>query len=1150
MKKKWFNEEGHFFPLLKCLRIMKLTAFILLVSLVHLSASVYSQQIKLDVSLRNATIRDVLKSIEDQSGYFFLYTNEDIDVNRKVSVDFKDVSVEQILDQVFQGTDISYRISDRQIVLIKNNLEVNSFQSQQQKMVKGKVTDSSGSPLPGVTIVIKGTTHGTITDANGNYSLNNISENATLIFSFIGMKTQEIAVAGHSVINVELVPKMSDIGEVVVVGYGIQKKESVVGAISQAKGAELEKSGGVSSLGAALTGNLAGVITVASTGSPGQEDPKIYIRGLSTWNNSDPLILVDGIERPMNSVDIGSVESISVLKDASATAVFGTRGANGVVLITTKRGKEGKAVIRVTVNATIKTPSELATKMDSYDALGVRSNAIENELGLFPTAWAQYQPQGVRDLYRNQTTDLQRETYPNVDWRNTLVKKSAMSYNTSLNVSGGNSSVKYFTAVDYLSEGDILNKIDNGKTYNTGYGYQRLNVRNNLDINLTKTTILTANLAGSYGVRQDAYGQDDWEYRIWQAIYSSAPNNFLPRYSDGSWGYYKPDAVGSLNSTNTLANNGVRKTTDTQITTDFTLKQDLSMILNGLKAMGTLSYDNKFANRGGIYDNGNVQETYIDPLTGQVSQSQYLGVNQFDWIPPRWSTRGDGYDPANSAQDNQWMNDQTYRKTYYKLQLDYARKFGKHDVTAMGLFSRDQYATGSEFIHLREDWVSRVTYNYAFKYFAEFNGAYNGSEKFGPNNRFAFFPSGAIGWMVSEEKFMKKLQFLDMLKLKASYGEVGDDSGRDRWLYMTQWAYGGVGGQAGVSNLGSNAGDTSPAAYTWWRESVIGNANIHWEKVAKQNYGVDYSFLHGLLSGSVNFFNDYRTDILLNGANRSVPSYFGGTPATANLGSVRSKGYELEFHVNKALSKDFRLFGDLSITHAKDKVLEADDPQLKDAYQKKIGKQINQTYSGVSSGYYNNWDEVYGSVKLNTADGNKLPGYYNLVDYNGDGVIDTKDDVPYGYSDRPQNTYSTKIGFDWKHISMFVQFYGVTNVTRYVNLGSLSAKFDRVYTQETFWTKDNLNADVPYPRWNATLNNSGTQFLYDASYLRLKNMEIAYTFDKSMVRKLGLGSLRVYLNGDNLLLWTQMPDDREANNGSNSAYPTVRRINLGLNITL
>jgi hypothetical protein len=238
------------------------------------------------------------------------------------------------------------------------------------------------------------------------------------------------------------------------------------------------------------------------------------------------------------------------------------------------------------------------------------------------------------------------------------------------------------------------------------------------------------------------------------------------------------------------------------------------------------------------------------------------------------------------------------------------------------------------------------------------------------------------------------------------------------------------------------------------------------------------------------------------------------------------------------------------MTHAKDKILEADDPLLKDAYLKQAGKQIGQTYSGVSNGYYNNWDQVYGSTKLNTADGNKLPGYYNLVDYNGDGVIDTKDNVPYGYPERPQNTYNAKVGFTWNHFDMFVQFYGVNNATRYVNLTSLSAKFDRVYTKGSFWTKDNVNSDVPYPRWNATLNNSGTQFLYDASYLRLKNMEIAYTFDQSLVKNLGLSSLRVYLNGDNLFMWTNMPDDREVNNGVNSAYPTVRRINMGLNITL
>jgi len=1011
--------------------------------------------------------------------------------------------------------------------------------AQNETYVHGTVVDEQHEPIVGAAVVVKGEpTIGVVTDVNGKFSLRVPEGAKALMVSFIGMKAQEIPVDTKKSITVVLKPQSVQLNETVVVGYGQQKKKSVVGAIAQTKGEVLEKSGGVPTVGQALTGNLPGVITVSTQGTPGAEDPKIYIRGQSTWNNSDPLILVDGIERPMNSVDVSSIASISVLKDASATAVYGVRGANGVILITTKHGKEGKAQIRVTANTTMKLPSKLASKYDSYDALNLRNQAIERELALYPSAWDEYLPQAILNKYRNPANETERERYPNVDWHDVMIKKFAMDHNVNVSASGGTSFVKYFTSVDYLYEGDILKKIPNGKSYNPGYGYNRLNVRSNLDFNLTKTTVLTVNLSGSYGVKQDAYGQDDWEYRIWSSIYSVPPDAYLPKYPDGSWGYYFKHEVDAINSAATIANNGIRKITTTRINTDYTLKQDLSMLLKGLNAKGTLSYDNTFKTVGGIYDNGNIQQKWIDPATGEATYTQYLGTNQFDFIPTRWSPRAD------ETYTNRWGGSENYRKLYYELQLNYGRKFGQHDVTAMGVFSRDQYATGSEFQHFREDWVSRVTYNYASKYFLEVNGAYNGSEKFGPSNRFAFFPSGAVGWMISQEGFMKSLKFLDMLKLRASYGLVGDDNVSERWLYMTQWTYGGN------THLGSTSSDTSP--YTWWSESKIGNPDIHWEKVAKANFGVDYSFLNNLFAGSVDVFNDYRTDILLAGNSRAVPSYFGGTPAMANLGKVRVKGYELELRVNKTLPNGVHLWGNFNMSHAKDRVIEADDPLLKDNYLKTEGKQIGQTRSMISDGYYNTWDQVYSSTRLNTYDAEKLPGNLYIVDFNGDGVIDSYDNVPYGYPERPQNTYSAKIGVDWKGFSAFVQFYGVNNANRYLSLADFSGHIDRAYNNGTVWTKDNPNANIPMPRWDSHMAYTGTTYLYDGSYVRLKNAEIAYTFRSnisSWLARIGANSLRVYLNGDNLLLWTKMPDDREVNMGASTAYPTVRRINLGLNLT-
>ena len=635
-------------------------------------------------------------------------------------------------------------------------------------------------------------------------------------------------------------------------------------------------------------------------------------------------------------------------------------------------------------SATMKMPSKLPGKLDSYDALKLRNQAIERELSLDASVWEDYTPEDILNKYRNPSSDEEAERYVNVDWADALVKDYCMSYKANVSASGGTGKVKYFTSIDYVSEGDILKHYDNNMGYEAGYGYDRVNVRSNLDFDLTGTTVFSANLAGSYAVKQDAQDQTDWEYRIWDAIYYSAPDCYLPIYEDGSWGYYKPDELEAYNSAATLANNGIRKIRTTTITTDFTLKQDLGMVLDGLSAKGTLSFDNRFKTEGGISGNS-YQSKYVDPDTGEVYYKNTYGTNQFDFVSSQWSALAD------EAYLNTYSSSEDYRKLYYQLQVDYTKKLGNHNITAMGLFSRDRYATGSQFEHYREDWVFRGTYNYNSKYFAEFNGAYNGSEQFGPGYRFDFFPSGAVGWMISEESFMKGINFLDMLKLRASYGEVGNDQAVSwvRFLYQTQWAYGGN------ANLGSSSSTSS--IYDWWKENVIGNPDLRWEKVAKTNYGVDFAFMDGLIAGSADVFYDHRTDVLLSGSSRAVPSYFGGTPAYGNIGEVEVKGYEFEVRLNKVLNNGMRIWGNFNMSHAKDKVLEADDEELLDDYLKTSGKQIGQTYSIIDNGYYTSWDEVYSSTETASYDEDKLPGNLYFVDYNGDGVIDSFDSVPYAY---------------------------------------------------------------------------------------------------------------------------------------------------------
>lgn len=1021
----------------------------------------------------------------------------------------------------------------------------------QQFTAKGIVVDSNGEPVIGASVVLKGNNSiGTITDIDGNFALSVPNDKAVLVVSFVGMTTKEVA-ATKSLMKIELVDDSQQLEEVVVVGYGQQKKASVVGAITQTTGKVLERAAGISDIGTALTGNLPGVVTTASSGMPGEEEPEIVIRGASSWNNSAPLVLVDGIERPMSSVEMQSVATISVLKDASATAVYGVKGANGVILITTKRGQEGKAHISVSANAVMKIPSKLPDKLDSYDGMIARNTAVEHELNLNPDNFSRYmKPMSFIENYRNQTTLEQRERYPNVDWQDALFKDYTMSYNANVNVAGGTRFVKYYAAVDFVSEGDLYRKFPSGRNYDTGYDYKRFNIRSNLDFNITKTTVLKVNIAGSNGVRKSPWSNsvnNDWQVsQQWAGIYNIGPDVFLPLYSDGSWGYL-PHGTNVSNAAQSIAAGGQQTVTTTRLTTDFVLEQKLDFITKGLSARAMISWDNTFVEGGrGVNDLYTpIQLKWIDPETGVVSyKNSYEAYDHYDYaVGNKWTTQG------GSVQD--WS---TQRNLNYQAQLNWARQFGKHNVTAMGLFGRQESAWGSMIPTYREDWVFRATYDWNSRYFAEYNGAYNGSEKFSEDNRFAFFNSGAIGWMVSEEPFMKVLRekhIIDMLKIRASYGEIGDDNVGERFLYQTQWAMGG--GQNGASYLDITQGK-SP--YTWYREAVVGNPDIHWETVKKTNIGIDYSLFDGLIAGNIEIFRDKRTDILVNGNERAVPNYYGAKPSWVNKGEVETNGYEVEVRFNKTFQNSLRLWANLNMTHAENEIIVKDDAPLKPAYQRAAGYAIGQTHSHLDKGMMQTYDDLYGSPKHNSNDNQKLPGDYYIVDFNGDGVVNQDDSAPIGYTGTPQNTYNATLGFEYKGFSVFAQFYGVTNVTRDVTMISLEdVNQTNVYDQGTWWSLDHANAEVVTPRFSSTPSYyHGTQYLCDGSYIRLKNIELAYTWTDGWIKKLGLNDLKFYVSGNNLWLWTRMPDDRESNfssyGGATGAYPTMKRINFGVKFNL
>jgi len=1014
--------------------------------------------------------------------------------------------------------------------------------AQNKITVTGKIQASGNNePVSGASINEEGTQTIVVSNAKGEFSIAVSKANATLIVSHVTHATKKVSLTDtFKDLVITLDGNQTSLDDVVVIGYGKTTKEGNVAAVSQTGFKELERAGGVTSLGAAMTGNLPGLITAQGSGTPGEEDPRFIIRGVSSLNGSDPLVLVDGVERTIANLDIASVETVTVLKDASATAVFGSRGANGVILVTTKRGRAGKAAIRATLNTIMKVPSKLPQKMDSYDAFRIRNDVIEYELATAPEAWADYMPYAIMQKYRNPLNLEEAERYPNVDWVDALFKKHTWSSNANLNIQGGTRFVKYFSSVDFAHEGDIFKIYENNRGYTPGYGFNRINFRTNLDFQLTGTTVFKVNLAGTYGQRKSPWAGVN-ESSTWSAAYFASPAAFLPVYSDGSWGYYAPNEATYMNSAMALARSGIQYNTNARVATDFTLEQNLDMLIKGLKFNGTISFDNTFSEGGrGLNDADDVQRKWINPLTGMV-QYRFANDNStnFDFQSfDKWAATGGGTGGA-------------YRRIFYNLQLNYAKRINKHNIALTGLMNRNQTATGSEIPSYREDWVFRTVYGFDNKYTVEYNGAYNGSERFAADKRFAFFSSGGLNWIISKEKFMENIQFIDLFKFRTSIGKTGADNvGGGRWAYLTEWQRGG---NSVMGVINDNA-EASP--YAWFRETRVGNPNVQWEEALKYNVGVDFELFKGLISGKADLFWDHRTNILLQGGARAIPSYFGTAAPVVNQGEVKNKGYELELHIRKSLNPNLRVYSDFIITHAKNKVIEADDPLLRPSYQKTAGYEVGTWRGKVSNGYYSTWDALYGSTMHNTNDNAKLPGNVYIVDYNGDGVIDDFDNAPWGYSDWPLNSYNANFGLEWKDLSLFVQFYGVNNVNRDVAFNSLNNKNLTVYDEGTFWSPGNQSPTQPLPRWSTVPAGyfRGNFNRYDASYVRLKNAEIAYTFRNShwsFVRKAKLDNVRLYLNGNNLITWTKMPDDREQNIGGASyqgAYPTMRRFNLGFNL--
>ncbi len=1011
----------------------------------------------------------------------------------------------------------------------------------------------------GVTVVIPGTTRGVVTDVDGNYSIE-ASVGEELQFSFVGMmpKTQTIT-EETGVLDIQLELDVTSMEEVVIVGYGTQTKQSTVAAISQASGEDIIRSVGGSNLSNSLNGLIPGMVTIRFNGMPGggtltggdvgsiwtdDRPSSIYIRGQTTWNGGEPLILVDGVERNMNDVDPNEIKSISVLKDASATAVFGVKGADGVILITTKRGSVQKPTLSYESRFSAKALSEIPNTLNSYDVNHLKNMAIEHGVVTDETIWDDYTPWEILQYYKTQEYP---EIYPDVDWAEETTRDFGISHRHNLNVSGGTDFVKYFLSLGYMKEGDIFRTEDMGQGYSPEYKYQRYNFRSNLDFSLTRTTQFAFNLSALHGITQRPGTNNS--IRIYRAIYGNAPDLFPVRYSDGMIGFADIQTQ-QRNPVHELNYFGYNRGNRSELNADFILTQQLDFITEGLSVKGRLSTDNRYNTWGPNYawDKEGTVTKYIEPgiLDAENAADSAKYIIYTDPESYQGSAHGFNYvDLPNYYSTEGVSNGSLYRSIYYELSMNYVKTFGRHDLTGLVLFNRRQHTTGSNFTNFREDWVGRVTYSFDKKYLFEFNGAYNGSEKFAEEYRFGFFPSLAGGWMLSNEEFFQSaFPFINTLKFRYSWGKVGNDAGIPRWQYVGTWSkldYGQPFGHPFTQDR-----------FDLYFEEVIANPTIHWEVATKNNLAFESGILRNLFTLNFDYFWEHRTDMFIRGDERTSTVIFGGPLPSANLGEVKSRGWEMELGFSKAFS-DAHVWSKLTWSRVRDEVLFRDDPALRPDYQKVEGYPIGQVRSYVHTGVISSWNDMYTGV---VGENNQLylPGDYRIMDYNADGVINADDVVPYGYPQRPEYQYGLSAGFSYKGFSIMAQVFGVYNVNglpqsiAYTEFNqNVHVAFD--YHRDESWSPEagrTAGELYPHVRYNHQ-SPKGSYFVWDMSYLRLQNAEISYTLDGAGVNSAGIRSLRIFLLANNILLWNKIIQDVDQPKYPPD-YPLTYSMSAGINI--
>lgn len=1032
----------------------------------------------------------------------------------------------------------------------------------QQIIVKGQVWDEVlNEPLIGVNVSVKGTANGVITDVDGNFTIKAL-KNQVLIFSFIGYKDVEIVVKPNlNLSKVIMSESLQQIDEVVVVGYGQQKKASSVGAIATAKGEDLLRVGSVTSVSEALQGQMPGVTAINTSSKPGADAADLFIRGKATWGNASPLVLVDGMERNFNDVDVNEIQSISVLKDASATAVYGVKGANGVILLTTKRGSNKKPVVNFSANFGFKQPTTKLEWADYPTAMKMYNEAAAND-GMWDKIIPESTIAAWQHAYETGNYGPYNDYFPQVDWWDEMVGNFGFQQKYNLNISGGTERMSYFASVGMLNDGDIYNTKKQAE-FDPRFYYKRYNWRTNFDFKLTKSTLLSINIAGKMGYRnQPGYrNADNGDSYIFNPFIQTPTNLFPVKYSDGEWG---SDLQGDGNIVAQMNNQGQRSYKSFQGFYDFILKQDLDMITKGLSVKATVSYNTYSERESNIFrariygiddsaasKNGIIryyrEYDYSNPIVNADGTIDYPMIREERF--PDWQMEEER--PIGASNDN-FKN--YGRKLYYEIALNYQRSFNDHNVTALAVFNRKitDSTSGSTmaFSSYEEDWVGRVTYNWKERYLMEVNAAYTGSEKFAPGKRFGFFPSFSVGWRISEEPFMKKIQeeWLTNLKIRYSYGEVGSDKGAPRFNYIQLFESGGN------VTFGKNQNVTYGPLYT---EGKLAYHDATWETATKQNLGIEMT-LWGKLNASIDLFKEDRTGILMS-RNSSAPWMGTGLPSV-NIGKTKNHGLELELGWNDKIGKSFTYFAKFNFSTSENRVVFKDDPNRLDDYLKAAGKPIGYNTKYIVSGNFSSIDDIFNYTQSGITNGpqNKLiPGDLIYMDYNGDGVINEKDMAPVDNLNYPLTTYGLTLGFTYKGFGVNALFYATTGVYK-EQIGDFLWDFPKgnIKAQpdtQNRWTASNANATGIIRPSVHLVNDYNTQsntYSYtDHSYLRLKNLEVNYAFPKSWIKSMHIASCQLYVNGNNLFTISKTDNRRDPETQNSQVYPIVKRYNVGVRLS-